>query len=251
MFGDERVQGQYIVDGAPERARALAVHDADGGEPGEERVVEVLFQERPRFVGRPTDQVQLAADAAACRARSRGRTARRRAAVEAAAVTAGPSHPEALRRAPSRSPCPRAPSRCRRRRPPPTPEAEVRHLDGVTGDGRSRAIARCLGRDVRRDAGRISPIRRRLRSRSARVLSPWRRRSHSSFTARRTSPTSRRRLALGALHEVAGLPLGRVELGPRAVPQARGSRPRAARCSPRAPRPAGPRSFRRASRSWS
>src|SRR4029450_14026018 len=62
MLGDERMSGEQLMHRAAERARALAVNDADGGEAGEERVVQVLLERLACLVGGAPDEMKLGAD---------------------------------------------------------------------------------------------------------------------------------------------------------------------------------------------
>src|SRR6185503_12713132 len=60
VLGDQGMAVEEVLDRATQGAGALAVDDADGGEAGQERVVEVLLEEIPRLVGGAPDEMQLA-----------------------------------------------------------------------------------------------------------------------------------------------------------------------------------------------
>ena len=62
MARDQGVGGEQLLDGAAERARALAVNHSYGGKAREERVVEVLLEEIARLFGGAADQAQLVGD---------------------------------------------------------------------------------------------------------------------------------------------------------------------------------------------
>src|SRR5215475_1149728 len=55
----ERVHGQHVFHGLPERAGALAVDDAHGSESRQEGVVQVFFEKVTRLVASAADQVEL------------------------------------------------------------------------------------------------------------------------------------------------------------------------------------------------
>jgi hypothetical protein len=62
MAQDQGMGGEQLLDGPAQRSRAFAMDHAHRGEPGQERIVEVLLEEIARLVRGAADELELVGD---------------------------------------------------------------------------------------------------------------------------------------------------------------------------------------------